>query len=380
MQNKQRKFMFLYLNTGGGHVSAARVLKQSIEDSYDTAVVELLNGFDRSNSHLKLFFEKGYHAALTFAPGAFSLIYEAAKLRFTQASFSKIIKPTTSVSLEKKFREYGVTDVVSFHFALTTSAVSAIRRLGNTIRLSVVVTDPFTAPPAWFYEKNIQYYVYSQQAKNDAVTNCGIPEHQISVAPFLIGKKFLTPCNPEELLIYKKKHGFPVNKKLVLLAGGGEGLPGAFAIVTECAKNKAKFSLAVVCGHDKATYNNLKLLKLAYPYLDLHVFGFVSFMDELIKSCDCAVIKAGPATLMEVLHSKKPVIISTYIHGQELGNVRFAVEHNCGWFIQKPKAIFEKINNLFSDDQYYDKIQSALEKLPIEINNEKFARILMENQ
>ena len=103
---------------------------------------------------MKLFFEKGYHAALTFAPGAFSLIYEAAKLRFTQASFSKIIKPTTSVSLEKKFREYGVTDVVSFHFALTTSAVSAIRRLGNTIRLSVVVTDPF-GPSCMVYEKTL---------------------------------------------------------------------------------------------------------------------------------------------------------------------------------------------------------------------------------
>ncbi len=379
MQNTRRKFMFLYLNTGGGHISAARVLKQSVEEAYKDIDIELLNGFDRTNSHLKLFFEKGYHAALTFAPGAFSIIYEAAKLRFTQASFSKIIKPTTALSLEKKFREQEVTDVVSFHFALTTSAVTAIRRLGNTIRLSVVVTDPFTAPPAWFFEKNVRYYVYSDQVKKDAVEQCGVPEHLITVAPFLIGKKFLVPSTEQEVAVYKQKHEFPHDKKIVLLAGGGEGLPGAFAIVTECAKNKAPFSLAVVCGHDKATYNNLKLLKLAYPDLDLHVFGFVSFMDELIKSCDCAVIKAGPATLMEVLHSKKPVIISTYIHGQELGNVRFAVEHNCGWFIQKPKAIYEKIYDLFSNTQYYDRIQGALGKLPIEINNDKFARLLVEN-
>ena len=44
MQNKQRKFMFLYLNTGGGHVSAARVLKQSIEEHYPNASVELNSG------------------------------------------------------------------------------------------------------------------------------------------------------------------------------------------------------------------------------------------------------------------------------------------------------------------------------------------------
>ncbi len=378
MQNQQRKFMFLYLNTGGGHISPARVLKQSIEKQYDNAAVELVNGFDGSNAHLKLFFEKGYHAALTFVPGAFSLMYEAGKLRFTQTSFSKIVKPTTSASLEKKFREYGVTDVVSFHFVLTPSAVSAIRRLGNSIRLSVVVTDPFTAPPVWFYEKNVTYYVYSQQVKDDAVKNCGIPEQQITVAPFLIGHKFLSVCTPQDILMLKEKHKFPLTKKIVLLAGGGEGLPGAFAIVTECAKNKADFALVVVCGHDKATYQNLKLLKLAYPELDLHIFGFVSFMDELVKVCDCVVSKAGASTVMEVLYSKKPIIISTYIHGQELGNVRFAVERNCGWFIQKPKAIFSKIKTLFSDDQYYNNTLKFLEKLPIEINNEKFAHMLMD--
>ncbi len=297
MTQKKRKCIFLYLNTGGGHISSARVLKEAVEDKYKDIEVQLFNGFDRTSFHLKFFFEKGYHIALTFAPSAFSIIYEIAKLRLVQTFFSKIVKPTTSLTLEKKFKEEEVTDVVSFHFALTPSAVSAIRRLGNTIRLSVVVTDPFTAPPAWFYEKNVRYYVYSQQVKDQAVKKHGIPEHLVSVAPFLIGKKFLKPSTKDDILFYKKKHGFPLDKKTVLLAGGGEGLPGTLSIVTECAKNKASFALIVVCGRDKATYNNIKLLKLAYPSLDVHVFGFVPFMDELIKSCDCAVIKAGSIIL-----------------------------------------------------------------------------------
>ncbi len=60
--------------------------------------------------------------------------------------------------------------------------------------------------------------------------------------------------------------------------------------------------------------------------------------------------------------------------------MRFAVQHNCGWFIQKPKAIYNKIHNLFSDERYYNKIQTALENLPIEINNDKFASFIIDNR
>ena len=46
-----RKFVCLYLNTGGGHKSSANVLKQVLERKYPDASVELLNGFDQKNSN-----------------------------------------------------------------------------------------------------------------------------------------------------------------------------------------------------------------------------------------------------------------------------------------------------------------------------------------
>ena len=102
-------------------------------------------------------------------------------------------------------------------------------------------------------------------------------------------------------------------------------------------------------------------------------------MDELVKICDCAVIKAGPAMLMEILECKKPVIICRYIHNQEKENVQFAVKNGVGYFIQKPEKIYEKITQILSDPKIESTMRSNFEKLTIDTDVEKAAKILYEN-
>lgn len=374
----ERHFLFLYLDTGAGHISSARVLKSCIEAKYPGSTVMMLNGFSKDNYVGHLFFEKGYHAASTFALGAFSIIYELGKHRSFQTLLCKLVNPTTSHYIKKVILENDITDVVSFHFALAPAAVSAIRRCGRNVRISQMVTDPFTVPPAWFFERKIPYMVFSEEAKEFAVKKCKIPSENVSVVPFIINPKFTKEPTKEEISEYRKKHGIPLDKKMVLLAGGGEGLPGAVKIVNKFIKMKVDFTIAVVCGRDKATKNYLEALRIAFPKIEIIPFGFVSYMDELIKSCDCAIIKAGPATLIEVLKSKKPVIISTYMHGQELGNVRFTIRNRIGWYIRKPNDICRQINKLFSDEKYYDEIAHNLEKLEIDTDVSKIAKLVYE--
>lgn len=73
------------------------------------------------------------------------------------------------------YKKAQATDVVSFHFALTPACVTALRRLGNTIPLTVIVTDPFTVPNAWFYEKTYNTSYFRMRQKQ-AVEQCGVPE------------------------------------------------------------------------------------------------------------------------------------------------------------------------------------------------------------
>ena len=175
----------------------------------------------------------------------------------------------------------------------------------------------------------------------------------------------------------REKYGIPQDKRVVLIAGGGEGLPGTFKIISEFIAKKVDFSVIVVCGRGKKTRKTLEMLKKVNPKMNLFVFGFVTFLDELVKLSDCAIIKGGTSTVLEMLASNIPVILSTFIHGQELGNVRFVYENRAGWFIQKPKDISDKIAQLFSDDEYYNSVKTRTENLNLQTDCTEFVHKLM---
>jgi len=373
----KRKFLFLYLTTGAGHISTARVLKEQILKQNPDAEVVMANGFDRGNIFGKVGFELLYFWATNFFHGLFPLIYDIAQHRLFVTLISKIMRFHTVHYLKKVIKREKPTDIVSFHYALSTFAKSAVVRLHKKINVTVMVTDPFTVPHVWFWDRSLDYFVYSEEAKRIGVSQ-KVPESQIKVVPFVMNPKYLEPFGREDIIALRKKRGFDPDKKVVLLVGGGDGLPGAVDIVNKCVLRRAKFAIAVVCGKDMGKYAYLESLSRLYPRLDLHVYGFVDYLDELIKLSDCVVMKAGPATLIEALSCRKPIIISRYIHNQELGNMRFAVQNKVGWFIQKPAKIYDKIEELLSDQGFADRMAQNFDRLTFDTDSSKIARLLLE--
>ncbi|MCR5495682.1 MAG: glycosyltransferase [Treponema sp.] len=371
-----RKFLFLYLDTGAGHKSAAKVLASSMKAIDPSVEIRLFRGFSRHGLGHTLF-EKGYNYSCNYIHGLFPLTYDLGQSRFLQSILKNILLPETRIYLKKLIMRERPTDIVCFHFGVTPYVKEVIKTIPWKINYTVLVTDPFTVHSSWFFEKDLNYMVYSEDVKNEAV-KLGVPADNIQVIPFLMNPKFRNHITQDEVRNLKIKHGFDPDKKMVLLVGGGEGLPGAREIVNHCLIHKANFSTAIICGRDKVIKQNFNLLRLANPRLDLHVFGFVDFLDELVKICDCAVIKAGPATLLEVLSCRKPVIICKYIHNQELGNVHYAINHKVGYFIQKSGAIYKKINELLTDSSFDEKMKKNFDSVVIDTDASKVAKLLLQ--
>ena len=375
--SQKRKFMFVYLTTGAGHISTARVMKECILKNEPNAEVVMVNGFDKKNFWGQVILEQGYYVSTNFFHGLYPLAYDLARFRFFQSFMLRFFMPHTVRYLRKIIKKEKPTDIVSFHFALSPCIKQALKSVDCKINLSVMVTDPFTVPNVWFYEKSLQYLVYSEQAKKIGMS-LKVPEKNIHIVPFALNPKYQIPFDKDDIIRLKKKHGFDLNKKVLLIVGGGDGIPGAIEIINKCILRKAKFSVAVICGHDLVKKTYLEGLKVLYPKFDLHVYGFINYLDELVKLSDCVVMKAGPATLVEVLSCKKPVIICRYIHNQEKGNMQFAVNNKVGFFIQSPGKIYDKVEELLADEHFDEKMKERFAALNIDTDTNKTAKLLLE--
>lgn len=379
---EKRKFVFLYLNTGGGHRSAANVLKECLSETHPEVTVTQINAFDTTNVVGRTFFEKPYHFSMNWDPGIYSSFYRLARFRKVQSAVLAVMNPRLESYLTRVFEKEQPTDIIIFHFLVVDSVKHVLERTGIKARIKVIVLDPFTCHNSWFYRKDVDFLVYSEEVRQHAI-QCGVPEKNIQIIPFLLGKKFRVPALQDEISLLKKKHNLPADRKILLITGGGEGLPKMIPIVQECLKRREKFSVCVVCGRDVTARKALELIALqdrsinGDNALDIHVFSFVDYMDELVKCCDCAVIKAGPASLVEVLAQKKPVVLCSFIYGQEVGNVDFAIQNRVGVFKSRPKDIIDYVDKLFSDEAYYDSVQKNLKTLPLDVNCDKIADILL---
>lgn len=73
--------------------------------------------------------------------------------------------------------------------------------------------------------------------------------------------------------------------------------------------------------------------------------GFVTNMAEYMVAADILVSKAGPGTISEAAALSLPVLLTSFLPGQEEGNVEYVVEHGFGEFLAdtNPVGIADEI-------------------------------------
>ena len=92
--------------------------------------------------------------------------------------------------------------------------------------------------------------------------------------------------------------------------------------------------------------------------------GFVTKMAEYMVAADVLVSKAGPGTIAEAAALSLPVMLTSFLPGQEEGNVDFVVDGGFGVFIpdRDPDGIAEGVGNWLSDEEKSRELSEAAKK------------------
>ncbi len=372
----KQKIAFLYLNTGGGHVAPAKALAGRIAALYPDSETVLFNGFDRRQWIARGIFEEGYRITSNYFEPGYVLFYQVTSIPQNIRTGNYFVSLKGLPRLVKFLRDEGITKVVCLHEVLIIMARRAIDRVNPAIRLVTLVTDPFTAHPLWFYEKNLDLVVFSEKLRRVAVERHGFPAERLHVFPFILNPVYDARYGPAAIGEARRRLGIPEGKKVILVAGGGEGLRGAERIVRRFVSLGREEYLVVVCGRNRLLRRQTRLIAERASASNVLVFGFVDFMPDLLNIADAVITKAGASTVLEVLATGKPAIFSTYIRGQELGNVLYAVHNGVAWYIRKPREILEKAFELTGDETLRDEIRKRIDGLGIRNGLEEMAAFI----
>jgi 1,2-diacylglycerol 3-beta-galactosyltransferase len=359
------KYLFLYLKTGGGHLAPAKAVATRMKTRHKADVeIELADGLNGSNKIVKHIIEDGYKTAINSAAWTFEFLYLIHKLAFIAKSTATFVSLFIRPGLEKLILENRPEKIVLFHFFLIKPVFDIIEKHNLEIPVITVVTDPFTAHPIWFLKKCQNYIVFSDILKEKCIEK-GIEDKRLKVFPFVIDSRFSSRVSAKRKLKIRSDLGFASGSKIILIMGGGEGMPKGKKILKKIVKRNMDAELAIVCGKNAKLYKSALKIRDKYGIQSLKVYGFIDFVPSLVSISDIVITKCGASTSMEILHMGKVPVINNYIWEQEKGNMEFVCNSNMGILERNTDSLPDVLNKLLGDSEFYNSLINNIKKAAI---------------
>ena len=359
--NRKDKYILLYLKTGSGHLAPAKSIAKVLQNNFGDEIEPILiDGFEKTNKIVKWIIEGGYRTLQSKAKWFYEALYAVYKFNFIAQTNSRLISIFIKPYFREVFKEKNPDKVIIFHFFLIEPLYEVMAELKIIIPVITVVTDPYTAHPLWFLKKDQNFIIFSERLKNWCI-NKGIKKENLHLFSFILNEKFSKTPQTDDILRFKKELGFDDKKKVVLILGGGDGMPQGLKILKSLNKTINDFELAIICGQNKSLFQKAAQLKEKNIY-NLKVYGYVDFIYELLSISDIVITKCGASTFMEILMCKKIPVIINYIWEQEKGNMEYLVEKSMGIYEPNIKKLSQLISGLLSDQGVYSKYIENINK------------------
>ena len=376
MESAKKKLAFIYLNTGSGHLAPAKAISEYLKKHHPDATESvLINPLEKSSKFVRIVIEDGYRILQNRAKWLYELIYALYKIRF----ISKITVWTVSKTVEKYLTKILLDEkpdiIIICHFFCIHPVYAITEKWNLPNEIVTLVTDPYTAHAVWFLRKDQNFVLFSERLKEHCL-KLHIPEENIHVFPFMLHEKFSQVATIEDVFLFRRKYHIGEHK-VVLVLGGGDGIPNGEHLLRNILRIDAEFDIVFVCGKNAALYKYASSLKEKKNIARLHVYGYVNFVYELISLSDIIISKCGASTFMEILLSRKVPVVNSYIWEQEKGNVDFLVEKELGIYERDIHRLTKVVERLLTDEAYYSGFANRVKEYPFENGTQKVTEYLL---
>jgi 1,2-diacylglycerol 3-beta-galactosyltransferase len=325
-----KRVLLLFSDTGGGHRSAAEAIIEALETYFPGRVQPDLVDVFKDYAPRPLDHLPEAYPSMVRVPKAWGLGYKLFDGHLRGRALTAAFWPYVRSAARRVVSEHPADMIVSVHPLLTWPVIKALP--SKRPPFMVVVTDLVSAHALWYNAEVDTYVVATAKARAKAL-EMGLSEARISVLGLPVAERFCRPSEDDPMEA-RRRLGWPLDRPMVLMVGGGEGMGPLFDTARAIARQPERFGLAVVAGRNERLRSKLDKVEWEIPTF---IYGFVSDMPEMMQAANVLVTKAGPGTITEALNAGLPMVLYSRLPGQEEGNVDYVVDKGVGIWAPGPE-------------------------------------------
>ena len=353
------RLLFLIGDTGGGHRSAANAVAQALDRAwpgrFSLSICDPLRG-PHAPRPLRLIVGL-YGPAIRIAPWLWGVLWRAYGAPRLLGWLRRRLVSAADASVARAVAAWRPAVIVAFHPMTAEPAARVRDRSPALLPVITVITDLVTAHPSWRYAGVDRVIVPSAEVA-DLCARDGMPEgHYVETGLPVAAEFCRTPASAPERQALQAALGLR-GRFLVVVTGGAEGSGGIYRRTVAILSQVEDGDVAVICGRNQRLRRRLS----RRPERDcgrLTVHGFVDNMADWLRCADVVVGKAGPGTIAEATCCAAPLVLTSYLPGQEEGNAEFVVRAGAGRYAPGLRDLAAQIARLRDDPAALAVMRSA---------------------
>jgi len=345
---KKPHIVFYFSDTGGGHRSAAEAIIEAINSEYRNQVTTEMVDFFKHYAPLPWNHAADMYPYMVKAPQLWSASFYATDGRARARMLTTTMWPIARRAARALVHSHPADLIVTVHPFANSFALKALGK--NHPPFINVVTDMVTTHALWYDNRADLILVPTETARQRAL-KYNMPSEKVRVVGLPVADRYCQPLGRKSIL--RKKLGWPVDKPMVLLVGGGEGMGPLAKAALAIDASGLNVGLAIVCGRNQRLKATLEEQKWENPTF---IYGFTRDMPDFMRAASFIVTKAGPGTIAEALNAQLPIILYSKLPGQEDGNVTFVQEEGAGVWAPTPPEVVRALTRWISHPEAYKQV------------------------
>lgn len=338
LQSTLKRILILTSDAGFGHRSVSEALEAAFHERCDCDLdISVVNPMqDPELPGIIKSVETSYDGVVTEEPALYQLAYTV-----TEAPpITKLVQEATAVALNRTMKkilgECRPDAIVMPYPSYTQAVIKAMESLSLNVPLYTVVTDLVDVHRFWFDTRVSLIFVPTGHVYRQAL-DIGVAKSCIELTGLPVHPRFAHETRDQRTL--REALGWNTEKMTALLVGSPRDAQTA-SIAHLLDRSGLDLQIAVVSGGNGDT--DTKLSDTDW-YGDVHLYGRVKNMPELMKASDFIICKAGGLIVTESLACGLPLVLCDALPGQESGNVRYITESGAGVWSPGPVGVLTTV-------------------------------------